>query len=123
MSKKGTGKYSKALFLIPRVLSILYIFFLGLFALDVFDGESTLLQQIGGFLIHLMPNFLLLGVLAIAWKKERMGGILFLLISLLSWFYVNNVFWVKMLLFGPIGLIGILLLVDYYYNHERDEKI
>jgi hypothetical protein len=49
-----------ALYWTPRILTIVFILFLGLFALDSFEGEQSLLQKMGGFLIHLIPNFVLI---------------------------------------------------------------
>ncbi len=66
----------------PRILGILAILFLSLFALDSFGPGLTLWQQIGAFLIHLIPSFVLLIMLLIAWKWELIGGILFILIGL-----------------------------------------
>ena len=60
----------------PRILCIMAILFVSLFALDSFDPRLTLLQQIGEFLIHLIPSFVLLACLIVAWKWELIGGII-----------------------------------------------
>jgi len=60
----------------PRILCIMAILFVSMFALDAFDPKLTLLQQIGGFLIHLIPSFVLLACLIVAWKWELIGGII-----------------------------------------------
>ncbi len=66
----------------PRVICILAILFVSMFALDSFSPELSIWQQIGGFLIHLIPSYILLAFLLIAWKWELVGGILLLLISI-----------------------------------------
>ena len=60
----------------PRILCIMAILFVSLFALDSFDPRLSLLQQIGEFLIHLIPSFVLLACLIVAWKWELIGGII-----------------------------------------------
>lgn len=67
---------------IPRCVAILFILFLSLFALDVFSGNSSLGVVIVGFLIHLIPSYVLLLALVFAWKREKIGG--FLSIPMLS---------------------------------------
>jgi len=67
---------------LPRLLCILAILFVSIFALDAFSPELSLWRQIGAFLIHLTPSFILLGLLILAWKREFIGGIIFILIGL-----------------------------------------
>ncbi len=66
----------------PRALCIAAILFISLFAADSFSPGLSFWQQITGFLIHLIPSFILIGVLLLAWKRELTGGILLILISL-----------------------------------------
>ena len=66
---------------IPRILCILAILFISMFALDSFSPHLTIWQQIGGFLIHLIPTYVLVALLVIAWKWELIGGILFILVG------------------------------------------
>ena len=73
---------NKILHWLPRILCILAIFFVSLFALDAFGPGMTLWQQIGGFLIHLIPSFILVILLVVAWKWELIGGGVFLLVGL-----------------------------------------
>jgi len=65
----------------PRVFGILAVAFVSLFALDSFNAELSVWQQIRDFLIHLIPSFILLAILILAWKKELVGGIVFVLIG------------------------------------------
>ena len=57
------------LFWIPRILAILFIIFISLFALDTPFGL--------GFLIHIIPTFIFISCLVIAWFRPKIGGILF----------------------------------------------
>jgi hypothetical protein len=77
-------KTSKLLHWLPRIICILAILFLSLFALDSFSPERTLMQNISIFLTHLIPSFCLILILIIAWKWEKTGGIL-LTVAGLAW--------------------------------------
>ena len=98
----------------PRVLGIAIILFLGLFALDVIEPGRSLRDIIVGLFMHLIPNFILLVILMVAWKKEDIGGLLFMLAGIYMWLYFENPFLVNLMLFGPIFLIGLLFLSDAY---------
>jgi hypothetical protein len=67
----------RALFWTPRVLSILFIAFLSLFALDVFDGRQGFWQTMLAFIIHEIPVFVMLAALILAWKWEWIGAALY----------------------------------------------
>ena len=67
---------------LPRIICILAILFVSLFAADAFAPELTIWQQIGAFLIHLIPSFILVALLVVAWKWEYIGGIIFIVIGL-----------------------------------------
>ena len=69
---------------LPRIICILAILFVSLFASDAFASGLTIWQQLGGFLIHLIPSFILLAFLIVAWKWEFIGGIIFVVIGLVT---------------------------------------
>jgi prolipoprotein diacylglyceryltransferase len=62
---------------VPRIICILTILFISLFALDSLSNTTA-------FLIHLIPSFILLAILIIAWRWEKIGGII-LTIAGLVW--------------------------------------
>ncbi len=65
----------KIVYWLPRILAIFYICFFGVFAFDVFGKPQWLLA----LFMHLIPSIVLLLFTVVAWKKERVGGILFCL--------------------------------------------
>ena len=69
---------------LPRIICILAILFVSLFASDAFASGLTIWQQLGGFLIQLIPSFILLAFLIVAWKWEFIGGIIFVVIGLVT---------------------------------------
>jgi hypothetical protein len=67
----------RALFWAPRALSIAFIAFLGLFALDVFGQGQGFWKTLLGLTMHLIPNFVLIAVLVLAWRWEWIGAALY----------------------------------------------
>jgi hypothetical protein len=69
---------------------IAFIVFLSLFALDVFGGDKSLIYQIGGFLIHIIPSFILVIGLIISWKHPVLGGCLFIIAGIIFTLYFGT---------------------------------
>ncbi len=72
-------KLNKLIFWIPRILSIMFIVFLSLFSLDVFNEKLGFWQILGSLFMHNIPALIFLVVLIISWKREIVGGIIFIL--------------------------------------------
>jgi len=103
------------------------ILFISLFALDAFQPEHTIWQQIGAFLMHLIPSLILLALLLIAWKWEYIGGIIFTIIGLgFSPFIfkhnydMNHSVWLSLGIISmitlPFVIVGILFIMSHYQN-------
>jgi len=73
----------RALFWTPRALSILFIAFLSLFALDVFDEHLGLWRTVLALTMHLIPSFVLIAALVLAWRWEWIGAALYAAAGLL----------------------------------------
>ena len=71
----------RVLFWTPRVLCILFAAFLSMFALDVFREAYGFGETIIALLIHLVPTILVGIVLAIAWRRDWVGMILFTVLA------------------------------------------
>jgi len=116
---------------LPRIMCILAIVFISMLSLDAFAPGLTFWQQIVGFLIQLIPSFLLLALLKVAWKWEFIGGIIFTVIGLgLSPFIfllnlntkhlsVLQSLGVIMIVTIPFALVGILFILSHY---KKDRK-
>ena len=111
---------NKILFWLPRILMILFILFISLFALDSFDGNESLMRKIGGFLIHLIPTYILIILLVVSWKWEWIGGIAFFLLGV---FYIVWV-WGKFPLSVYFGISGPLFVISalFFVNWFRRKK-
>jgi hypothetical protein len=85
--------------------------FISLFALDAFGEGIPFLEALLGFFIHLIPTFITIAILLIAWKREMAGGILYLLLSGSYLVFMRIPHWTVFLLIGgPPILIGLLFI-------------
>lgn len=66
---------------LPRGLGIAYALFLMLFTFDAWEGTNSFWEGLLGWFIHLLPIFIVLFILVVAWVRPRVGGILFLLLA------------------------------------------
>lgn len=109
----------------PRILCILAILFISMFALDAFDPAITVWQQIASFLLNLVPSFILVTMLFIAWRWEFTGGILFLCVGLLTSplvfllnFNKNQDVWQSLVIIlivcFPFIVVGILFMLSHF---------
>ena len=108
----------RLLFWTPRLLCILFAVFISLFALDVFGEGHGFWGTMVAFLMHLIPTGLLLIVLAMTWRWELVGGILF---PALGVFYLITAWgrfnWAAyVFISGPLFLVGVLFLVNWLYR-------
>ena len=99
----------KIFYWLPRVLSILFIIFISLFALDVFEEPQWFLALI----IHLIPSYILIAITIVAWKNEKAGGILFLLAGIALMFLARSG---ALIVAAPPLVIGILFLGRKYFS-------
>ena len=122
---------TKVLQWIPRILCILAILFVSLFAFDSFSSERTFWQNSAALLMHLIPSFVLLAILIVAWKWEKTGGILLIILGAIFFiavFYLNfkrNQFSLSQSLINstiiclPFILAGILFIISH--NAKKKE--
>lgn len=107
----------------PRALSILFIGFLALFSLDVFEENLGFWGTVLGLFMHNIPAIILAIVLWISWRREIIAGIVYILAGVLyiAGIFMNifqdsfrwyMLFWILMIS-GPAFLIGILFLINW----------
>lgn len=119
-----TAGTRRLLYWVPRVAALLFVAFLSLFALDVFEAGVSIWQRIGAFLLHLIPAFILLGAITIAWKWEWVGAL-----GLVGWavFYVvmaRGFPWeVYVALAGLPFVLGLLFLLNWRYRGQLRNKV
>jgi len=119
--EKMNKEINKFVYWTPRILSIIFLLFLAMFSLDVFEPGLSFSQILLGLFMHNIPVFILLIILWISWKYEIVGGIAFILAGLLyiltlfmnpkfEWYMVS---W-SIMIAGPAFLIGILFLIGWF---------
>jgi hypothetical protein len=117
----------------PRILCILAILFVSMFALDSFDPKYTLAQQLQAFFIHLIPTYILIFFLFIAWKWELIGGVILIILSLgftpLIYFHnyqMNHSVWMSLLVIlminFPFMLTGVLFITSSFLRKRHREE-
>jgi len=108
----------RVLFWSPRVLCIAFAIFLSMFALDVFNEGLSVGNTILAFLIHLIPTAFVVVVLAISWRWEWVGGVLFIAMGVLylvqAWRHPDWVVTIS----GPLFLVGALFLLSWSKRAE-----
>ena len=114
-----TKKISKFVYWAPRILAIIFILFLSLFSLDIFDMKLSFWGTILGLFMHNIPSIILTIILIISWKYEIVGGIAFILAGLLyiAVLMQNPFEWYRLSwavqISGIAFLIGILFLINW----------
>ncbi len=101
----------------PRIAGILFVLFISLFAFDVFEEGLGFWGTFLALFMHLLPSILLGIAIAVAWRHEWFGAIMFI-----GWaiFYVTTMqgfeWSVYLIIAGLPTLIGLLFLVDWIWR-------
>ena len=114
----------------PRFLCIIAILFVSLFALDAFAFGHTIWQQLAGFLKHLIPSFILLAFLLIAWKYEYIGGLIFAIMGLgfspfifLHNYHMNHSVVMSLIIILmitiPFVIVGVLFILSHFMKKKN----
>ena len=103
------------LFWTPRVLTICFALFLSLFALDVFGEGLGFWKTLLALLIHLIPTWIVLAILAASWRWGWVGTVLYAALGVtylvMAW---GRFHWsAYVLISGPLFLLAGLFLVDW----------
>jgi hypothetical protein len=114
----------RILFWTPRILCLSFIVLISMFALDVFGENRGFWNTTLALLIHLIPTGILLLILALTWRWEWVGALLF---PALGAFYIIA-FWgrfhwsVYLILSGSLFFLGALFLLGWIYRSELRAK-
>ena len=120
----------KVLHWVPRIICILAILFVSLFALDSFSSERTFWQNIGALMMHLIPSFVLIAVLIVAWKWEKIGGITLTILGLAFFIFififnlkrthsVSTSLLIALTFSVPFVLVGILFIISHFRKKKE----
>ena len=114
----------------PRILCIIAILFISLFAADAFGHGGGFWKELGDFIIHLIPSIILLVFLIIAWKWELIGGIVLIVIGLIMTpiiyshnFAMNQNVGMSLIIIAsitfPFIVIGVLFIISHYMKKKQ----
>ena len=112
------------LFWSPRVMGIFFAAFISMFALDVFGKGYGFWETIAALLIHLVPTYVVVAALIIAWRWEWLGAVLFIALALLHVVLCWGRFpWsVYLAIPGPLVLVGVLFLANWAYRRKTGAR-
>lgn len=95
--------------LIPKLVSILYIVFISLFALD-----TPILSL--GFLIHIIPSLILVIILIFSWKNGKIGATAFLICGIMFTFFFNTY---RELISFPVVTLPLLVISGLFWIFRK----
>ncbi|MFC1922054.1 hypothetical protein ACFLY4_02095 [Chloroflexota bacterium] len=112
----------KVLYWSPRILGILVALLVSIFALDIFGEGYNFWETIVALVMHLIPTVVILIILAVAWRRERIGGFLFIILGVLyiALFWDPSRWPAYLLISGPLFLIGVLFILDGCYRERNN---
>jgi cell division protein FtsW (lipid II flippase) len=116
---------TRVLHWLPRIICIMGILFISMFSIDALNSELTIWQQIRSLSMHLIPSFVLILLLLLSWKRELIGGIIFMIIGLgfspiifIHNFKMNQSIWMSLGVISvitiPFAIVGVLFIVSHY---------
>jgi len=98
----------------PRILSILLVVFISLFSLDIFSEGYSGWDLVAGLVMHLLPTLVAVAFIVIAWKWEKIGGLLFIILGIV-FIFIGGFELMAILLFTfPSIIIGSMFLLHHY---------
>jgi hypothetical protein len=98
----------------PRAISILFVLFISMFA---FDTPGI------GFLIHLIPSIILLGLIILAWKYELIGGIAFIVLGIVFTIFFKtykDIITILLISLPPI-ITGVLFILNKRFSMKNQQ--
>ena len=106
--------------LAARIISIAFALFISIFSLDVFSENYGFPKIVLALLIHLIPTFLVFLVLLLSWRREWIGGLVYIGLGIL---YIisgkGSMNWTANLLIdGPLFILGILFFIAWYQKRN-----
>lgn len=103
---KGINTIQKA----ARILMLLFAGFISIFALDVFENPDSILPTIAALGIHLLPTFVIIGLVLLSRKNDLLPAIAYTALGFLYiwWAWDRFPFITYLIIAGPLFVAGIL---------------
>ncbi len=123
------NKSGRVLYWSPRILAILLILLMAAMSLDVFESGGTAWEIAGGLFMHNIPVFIMIIILIVAWKREIVGGVAFILagIAYITFAATSGIPWYLVIswsltIAGPALLTGVLFLINWYRKRKNEQE-
>ena len=100
----------KALILTAKIVSILYIIFITIFAFD-----EKLLSV--GFFIHLIPSIFFIAILITAVSRPKIGGVLFIIAGIGTIIFFNT--YRDLIAFLTVSIIPMVIGVLFFMQKKN----
>jgi hypothetical protein len=130
--KNKSSRLASTIRWVARILCILAIVFIGMWASEAVEGKVGLGRQILGFLMAppFLMSVLLIIILIIAWKRELVGGILIALVGLATSPFVYNLNYHRLhsvskslqivaTINVPFIIVGVLFIISYFLHRPK----
>jgi hypothetical protein len=108
----------------PRVISIILVIFISLFAFDGFVPGITGYEKTLSLIIGLLPAIIMTLALILAWFFKLAGGITFISLGIAMTFFFHT--YQSELSFltlsSPVLVVGVLFILSYYYEKATPRK-
>jgi hypothetical protein len=110
----------RLLYWVPRILTMLFAVFVSVFALDVFDEHLSFGPLMLALFLHLIPTFVLLIGLVLAWRWEWIGAVAYCALGVLYIYNFAGRFppLTYVVIAGPLFLIGALFAANWILRKE-----
>lgn len=114
----------KALYYIPRIYTILAILFMGVFSLDVFESNDSIIRKLLGFIVSNIPVLILICILIVAWKREVLGGIMFILAAIAGFIFFRSFSGnpASIIVIAPFFLTGVMFILHHIMFKKVNPK-
>ncbi|HPD81563.1 MAG TPA: hypothetical protein PK357_00500 [Candidatus Pacearchaeota archaeon] len=103
------NKKTNVLKFVTRILAVIYILFITIFAFDS--------KNLTEFLIHLIPTLIFLICLIISIFKPKIGGILFVLVGIGTIIFFST--YAKITSFILISMVPIIIGLVFYLSKKK----
>ena len=110
----------RVLYWTPRIVCILLIAFVSMFALDVFAEGRGFWETLVALFMHLIPSLVMAAALAVAWRYEWFGAGMFTLCGVFFLLIVRGNWWVKGIFVLPCIVVALLFFFNWrLHQHAK----
>lgn len=108
---------------IPRGFFIFVGSLFFLMSVDVFFEDYTILETIGALIMHMIPGFIILGIIKLTWRKDFISFVFFFILGIFGLFFFNPpyhlIYGILILSMSVIYLISWFLQIRKIQNNKE----